>query len=636
MEDGEGGLDVLRARPPPFCIWQKPGDSGSRRRRVKSKFLSKTIQIALILTLGGCIGWDVPAPKPTTGRNPTVAEVPDQSETVRGEDDPPIVTLELGAALHERRLTESDDLPGNIIVPTTNLSAVPVTAALQGILAGTDVSIAWDTGALGDRLVTVINLSGPLPKVVERVCAAAKVFCTYRDGTIELAEKDTFVVAMPPIPKTINNASNGNSYGGSSSSGSTTSGSATTSNSSSGSNVNGGSNTNSMVDTISQLVGTKVQLDDQGGNVIYTTDVEGEKRVNRYLEELRNGRPLVVMQMYIWEVDLSKENAAGINWSQLDISKFGPPLAKIGLSSVSNFTDTSQTAGNVSLGAVTTGKIKSSSLLNFLSTQGRVQTISSPQMTFVSGSAAELKVGGVQTYISQVGQLVGTTNTSGTANANTGLGVGNNTVSTSTINTGLTVDVAGTYENGVVFANLDLDLTDVTNLNPTTNNGVTIDLPVTTDEKIDTVIRVRPGDNLLMAGLVTSRDTNTRQGLPLDSEDSLNMYGDNQRDNHELVLLIKPSVILFSDHGSPTTPKKPAKPMPDAVVIDGGGTQSVAIPTSDNAPSPGAPTPLSAPAPDNNAVVDQQLMQRGFSHAFDQLLDSQPTGEVAGNGSPTP
>ena len=567
--------------------------------------------MACLLMLNGCMGWDIPAAKQTVGRNPAVAEVPSPEETVRGDDDPPIVTLELGAALHEHRLTVSDELPGNIIVPTTNLNAVPITAALQAVLAGTDVSISWDTGTLGDQLVTVMNLSGPLPRVVDKICGAAKVFCSYHNGSIELAEKETFVVAMPPIAKAIGKEG------------------------SSGSSSSGGGN--SMVDTISHLVKGKVQLDDQGGNVIYTTDVDGEARVSRYLEQLRNGRPLVVMQLYIWEVTLNKENTAGINWSKFQVPSFGSPLSKVALSASSAFTTANQQPGSVSVGAVTSGKLNTNALITFLSTQGRVQTISSPQVTFVSGSSAELKVGGKQRYISQVGQLVGTTNTSGTTNPTTS-GVGTNTINTDSIDTGLTIGVNGAYENGLVFANLDIALTGLTSLNPTTSNGVTIDLPSTTDEKISTVVRVRPGDNLVMAGLVTSKDGNTRQGIPLGSDLSVPTYGDNSMENHELVVVVKPSVVLFSDKQAVAEKKnkEESKPLPEqAVLIDSAGSRSVAMPASVNLPE--SETPSAPPIPiapyDNGAVVDQRLMQRGFSHAFDEMLEPSSSGTRAKDGA---
>jgi len=597
---------------------------------VKQTRLQAIASFALVsmfaMVLFACAGSNIPDAKKTTGRNPEVAEVPDQDETVRGEEDPPIVTLDLGSSLHERRLSEGEELPGNIIIPTTNLNAVPITAALQAVLSGTDVSISWDTGSLGDRLVTVMNLSGPLPRVVEKICSAAKVFCAYRHGSLELADKETFVVSLPPVAK-----------------------------STSGSSSSGSSGNNSMIETLNQIVGGKAQVDDQGGNIIYTTDVEGESRVRQYLEQLRNGRPLVVLQLYIWEVTLNKENAEGINWNYLKLGRIGPGFAKTNFDALTNLTPVGSalSAGAVSLGAVTTGHINAAALASFLSTQGRLQTISSPQITFVSGSSAELKVGGSQRYISQVGQLVSATNVSGTTNPNSTTGVGTNTVNTDSIDTGLTIDVAGSYENGVVFANFDLALKNLVSLNPTQSGGGTIDLPQTTDEKMNTVIRVRPGDNLVMAGIVTSSDNNNRQGLPLPFGDDsrLPLYGDDTLQNHELVIVVKPSVILFSDKMAVAEKKKKedTKAMPDAVVIDKDGSKTLALPGSDSAvkPLPAAsvvaappPAPIAAaPPPEmdlspvssagiapstDGAPVDRRLMQRGFSHAFDDLL-KQPT-----------
>ena len=595
----------------------------------------RIIGFALILSMTACAGGDIPLAKSATGRNPTLAEVPDKDETIRGDNDPAIVTLDLKTSLHERRLTNADDLPGNIIIPTTNLNAVPITAALQAVLSGTDVSLSWNTGTLGTRLVTVMNLSGPLPKVVEKVCAAAKVFCDYRHGSIELSDKETFVVGLPPIAHAIA-ATSSTSTG-------TSSGSSSVSTASAG---------NSMVDAINQLLGgdSKAQVDEQGGNIVYTATVDGEDRVSQYLKDLRTGRPLIVLQMYIWEVTLTRENAQGINWTQLSNDTLLATNKSLSLSSSDALASAATTAGSVSLGAVTTGIISANAVASFLATKGRVQTISNPQITFVSGATAELKVGGTQRYISQVGTLTGATNnTSGTAtSANSNTGTSTNTVSTDSIDTGLNISVAGSYENGVVFANLELSLKNLVGLNPTTSGGGTIDLPQTTDEKMNTVLRVRPGDSLVMAGLVTSADTQTNQGLPLNAsgDSTIPMYGDDQRNNHELVIIVKPSIVLFSEKSAIEEAKKKEniRPLPDAVVIDKDGSHTFALPQPKPVmaisrspelmlPDPNAETTQNvAIAPsDDGAPVDKQLMQRGFSHAFDQLL--QPGGGAGGGGS---
>ncbi len=621
-------------------------------------WLRASMCLAVLAGIAACSGAGIDDAMPTIAGKPQVAEVPKAGETVRGEDDPAIVTLDIGGALREKRLSGGDELPANILIPTTNLNAVPVSAALQAVLAGTDMSLSWDTGTLGNRLVTVVNLSGSLPKVVEKICGAAKVFCDYRHGSLELSEKETFIVSLPPIAKSVSISSGGSGSGSTGSSGSA-SGSSASSNSSS---VSFSSGENTMVNTITELAGDKVQVDDQGGNIIYTTTVDGEDRVKQYLAQLRQGRPLIVLQMYVWEVSLNKDNGQGINWSELQLSHFGPGFGRLSLEGISQVSSLSGTAGNVSLGAVTTGRLNTNSIISFLATKGRVQTISSPQITFVSGSNAEFKVGGTQRYISQVGQIVSGSNVSGTTNPNQNTSVGTNTVNTDSIDTGLTVDVSGSFENGVVFANLGIALRNLISLNPTNSAGGTIDLPQTSDESIGTVIRVRPGDNLVMAGMVSSNDVNNRQGLPgADNSMSVPLFGEDTLQNHELVVIVKPSVVLFSEKNAIEEAKKTetTKPLPDAVVIDKDGSRMLAMPAAANsaprmpvqrqaqeqtlkAPAPQSLLPTAAPQPElmqydpyatpfadmpsfppnsDGAPVDKRLMQRGFSRAYNDMLD---------------
>lgn len=564
------------------------------------------IIIGAVALLTGCSFVDVPDAKSTTGRAPLVAEVPAPEETVRGADEPPIVTLDVGTRLRERKLAKSEKLPGSIIIPTTNLTAVPVTTALQAVLDGTDVSLSWNSDAFEDRLVTVTNLSGPLPQVVEKICASAKVFCSYRGGLLELKDKETFIVDLPAVPS-IKEA--------------------------------GKSTTNSMADMIGTLAGEKVYIDFHGGNLVYSTDVVGQENIREYLGELRNGRPLLVMQLYIWEVTLNKDHATGINWKSFSIPKLGGNWESLALSGSTGFSEVA-TPG-VSLGAKLAGKVSADAVLKFLATQGQVQTISNPQLTFVSGSNAQFRVGGKQRYISEVGNSSTSVSTSTTSS---------NTVSTDELETGLTVTLGGSYESGVISAVMELEMEDVISLNPTTmQNGTIIDLPETTERKVNTSMRVRPGDNLVLAGLVSSRDSNKKEGIPLPFGQKLSTYDKDELENSEIVILVKPSIVLFSDKPGqddkkPVQKKDPieTEPLPSAVLIDKDGSKSVALSdapvfpvvnekaaSADVAPQSVAagPMPLQTPlsavpiAPSEDAApVDKRLLQRGFSYAYDELL----------------
>ncbi|MDD3288227.1 MAG: hypothetical protein PHX43_04385 [Alphaproteobacteria bacterium] len=591
--------------------------------------------LALVFLIVGCAGSEMSEAKKTAGRPPVLAEVPNADETVRGEDDPAIVTLELKAGLRERRLSRSEELPGSIIVPATNLNGVPLVAALQAVLSGTDVSLSWDSKSWEDKLITVTNLSGPLPRVVEKICGSARVFCSYRHGLLEIKEKETFIIELPSMPET-----GGGSSSSSTMSSGSSSGTSSILNSSSGRSSSSSSSTaNSMAEAITELAGEKVKIDQQGGNLIYTTDVDGQESVREYLDQLRNGRPLVVMQLYIWEVTLSRANAAGINWSSFDVPKIGGNWETLKLAGSTAFS--SVTSPGVSLGATLAGKVNAASVLKFLSTQGQVQTISSPQLTFVSGANAEFRVGGKQRYVSQVGQLV-TSNVSGSSSSS-GSGIGTNTVSTDSVDTGLIVDVNGSFESGVIIANLEITMQNLIKMEKVdSGNGTEIQLPVTSDRKVSTMIRVRPGDNLVLAGMVSSRDTNDREGIPMPFGGRLPTMGSDKLENSELVILVKPSVVLFSDKALKLEEKRKeintsySRPLPDAVMIDKDGPQTISMMDTTVSKKGAAraaqtsaiknavteerrPASLikSSHSSKESAIVDKSMMQSGFSQAYD-------------------
>ncbi len=573
--------------------------------------LCAVILVVLLLPLMGCDAVHVPDARPTTGRLPQLAEVPDPDETVRGDKDPPIVTLPLAKRLRERRLMRTEPLPSTIIVPTTNLSAVPITAALQAVLAGTDVSLSWDVGSFDGKLVSVTNLSGPLSKVVEKICKSAKVFCSYRGGLLELKEDETFIIELPAMPTK--------------------------------STGTGEAAKNTMSTTIASLIGGTVRLDEHGGNLIYTTDVDGHEHVQEYIKHLRHGRPLIVMQLYIWEVVLNKANATGINWESFSIGNFkalGQDISALGGATAFS----SITSPGVSLGATFTGLVDAQTVLKFLATKGLVQTISNPQLTFISGSDAVFRVGGERRYISEIGESSSVSGSSSTSNSST--------ISTDSIETGLTITINGTFENDVISAYLDVELQDIVSLNETEmEDGRIIDLPETSERKVTTTLRVRPGDNLVLAGLVTSRDEDDRDGLPT-FFGTLPTYASDTMKNTELVLLVKPSVVRFADiEEDDTQQAKPSRRpsqknnvqdlLLDAVVIDKDGAKVVSMPTSPVEPDVRKELELDEPffrtpnillekipraqssppsLDDGDAVVDKDLLQRGFSYAFEDLL----------------
>jgi Flp pilus assembly secretin CpaC len=527
---------------------------------MSNRLLLKTVPLLVALLLTACTGDSVPTAKYGVEHYPGKPTIVDPNDTVRGRDEPPVVTLKLGDRLTAKPLIASEQLPGSIMVGTTNLNGVPLPVALQAVLGGTNIALSWQDGSFEDKTVTIFNLGGPLQKVVEQICSAAKVFCAYRNGTLELSEEETFVVSLPTVS---------------------------------------GDADNTIAQTVGQLIGKSdgASLDKAGGTLVYTADMSSQSRVQQYLEQLRNGRPLVVLQMYIWEVTLDSDKATGINWSSMKFPAFGGASQNAVLSSVN--AASTVTSGGISLGAVMSGKVDATVIAAFLSTQGVVQTVSNPQLTFVSGSSAEFSVGGKRRFVSQVGQLVASNVSGSTTNGSSG--IGSNTVQTDEIKTGLTVTAKGAFENGVVFADLTLEITDLLTVREIKTGDTTLQLPETSDRKVSTFLRVRPGDNLVLAGMTSSRDVGDRQGVPLfDFLGSVPTYAHNNARNTELVVLLKPSVVTFSDKPDMVEVALSDFPVPELATAADAPVASPALPVE----ATGSVTVTSSAKDENTAKAD--------------------------------
>ncbi len=147
----------------------------------------KILVPALVLSLAGCAQFDA-----MFSQTPTPSDFPDVKAA-------PVEAVQSG----EKGSRAGDSLP-NIDIPAANLHGVPVTAALQAVLYGTDVPLSWDSKMMAPHPVTLMNLKGDLPTVVDKICTAANVSCAYRSGVLEVAEKQAFaeppVSAPPPAP----------------------------------------------------------------------------------------------------------------------------------------------------------------------------------------------------------------------------------------------------------------------------------------------------------------------------------------------------------------------------------------------------------------------------------------------------
>lgn len=450
---------------------------------------------AVLLVLQSCAGADVPG---TRNVNIPVPEAAKERVDAINEAPDSVLYLPLGRDVLLPVGSTVDTLPQDYVGPF-ELRSETLAGALQLILADFDVSLAFESDQGLTRTVTVANLRGPLSRVVERVCSLADLYCAYEDDMLIVKDTQTFTVKIPPI-------SDDSSFM---------------------SNISSG---------LSAIIGTSPTVDQSTRTIIYDASHRTADLALRYFQRMRASTAMIVFETYIWEVGLDSSNATGIRWDQFEhFGKFGTGIEFNGTSAVGAIT------GNaVSIGVPTTqsiaGGIPANRILQFISKFGTAKTVSQPQITVLSGSEARFRAATEDTFVSQFSETVD----NGTSTVS---------VSTSTIDTGLEVNITSAWDNATVYADISINLSDaeVGDQIPfgDANDNSFIQLPESTQRELETQVRVRPGDSILIAGLVQETDNFDKEGLGFTNPFIPYSRSATTR-NNELVFLLRPRVVVYT------------------------------------------------------------------------------------------
>ncbi len=462
---------------------------------------------------------NIPPPTNADTRKPAVNERPD-----------PVQYLPLGEDVLLPESEAGDPLPSKVVGPF-ELRNETLAGALQLVMDGTDIPVSFETSRSLENTVTVTNLKGPINEVVQQICGLADLYCSYERGVLNVKDTQIFTVSIPPIAATDQI------------------GQLMT-------NVSG---------AIAEITGSAPIADPSTRTIVYRASERTAEVAKRYFQRLRQNTALIVFETYIWEVSLNAGNSTGINWSyfetlgkyNLGLSLSGAPLADLG--------------EPVSIGLPTTGDVNltTGDVFRFISDYGAVKTISQPQITVLAGSEARLRVADTQNYLASVSQ---TTTDGGTTSTST---------TTDSVDSGFTLVIGSNWDNATVYGNINILLQEVRGIDTFTasgedGDGTRVQLPTTSERELQTQVRVRPGDSLLIGGLVRERDSLDANG-PGINEPIIPKSRTAQTANVELVFLLKPRVIVFTPKAKVAAPltqfpvaalKAEAQELPDDLPLD--------------------------------------------------------------------
>jgi len=316
-----------------------------------------------------------------------------------------------------------------------------------------------------------------------------------------------------------------------------------------------------------------------------------EEVIKPYLVRLGRNASEVTMQIALVSVVMNESTARGFDWSQLSVA-FGTDAAAQATSSLGGLngnTGTTGGVGGIGTGGTTTGTgstvdtTQKSTLfkltndaarlfvpgvnifgtrqpldiggaIKFLSKYGNTAVDQNVELRTLAGTAVNWRSGETIPYVSGVSA----TTTGGIGGNTGGLGGGGlggaiGSAQTEKLETGLTLNLAPTYESngGLVTVSFKLELTELiefVQLNAGNQLG-SFTQPRTREQKLDDIVRIPVGETVVLGGLRRQLSSTNRTG-PF----SAYSLGSRDRNNEvqTIFVIMRPSVTTYEVAGLDT------------------------------------------------------------------------------------
>ncbi|TMI00182.1 MAG: general secretion pathway protein GspD [Betaproteobacteria bacterium] len=305
--------------------------------------------------------------------------------------------------------------------------------------------------------------------------------------------------------------------------------------------------------------GRSVIVTPQSGVVVVRAFPQQLRAVEQYLRATRLSiERQVMLEAKIIEVTLSGEYQAGINWAifnrRIAAGQLSSSAAVGGAAAASELVaDTARRSIVSSAGAAAASNPAGAvfglalqtpsfaALLTFLESQGNVQVLSSPRIATLNNQKAVLKVGTDEFFVTNVS----TTTTTTSAGSQT-----SPSVTVQPFFSGIVLDVTPQIDQGSnIILHIHPSVSEVTESTRVVNLGggnpsITLPLAKSTVNETDTIVRVTDGNIVAIGGLMSVDVRDRRGGVPGLADDSILRNTDRTVSKRELVILLKPTLIL--------------------------------------------------------------------------------------------
>lgn len=281
---------------------------------------------------------------------------------------------------------------------------------------------------------------------------------------------------------------------------------------------------------IESLGAENVFVDSITGAMTFRADRRAYHAILDLMRSFQAGRDMIVYDFWVIDRTLRDSAGAGISVS-LSRDELSSSLGNIGaLDTLEASPDGLTFQGNL-------GNLDVEATLNFIRALGQAETVARPTISMLSGSSAEFNSGEKYQYIRSVEKEQSTNSDNDSATSRTDV---------RDLETGVQIAVAGAHNAGVISSDLDIDLRDLIEFRDYDTGELTLQLPRTSERTINTQIEARPGDVMIIGGIIRDRqDKNQRNVLATDIPTSRTA----QSIKTETIILVRPRLVQIRPTG---------------------------------------------------------------------------------------
>lgn len=282
-----------------------------------------------------------------------------------------------------------------------------------------------------------------------------------------------------------------------------------------------------LVAGLGNLGATEIFADVLSGTVTFRATRPAFAAAKRLMESMEGGRDMIVYDF--WLVDRSLNDSTGIG-VDLGVKRAGGNPS--GAFSIVGSDVVSALSGGTPIGltvAGTVGAFDITSAISFLRALGDTETLARPTISLLSGGSSSFSAGEKSEYIRSITLTGG----SDTDNALSGTDV-------QSLEVGVKIDLTGSHNNGVISTDFVVDVSELLAFEEFDSGTVRLRLPKTSNRTIEAHLEARPGDVMILGGIIRDRQdlagTETPVGgIPLSRR--------NASTKTETIILVRPRLV---------------------------------------------------------------------------------------------